>query len=526
MKDSEFSGQPAQAVDVGEVLGVLRERKWIIVGLVVLAFAASLGWSLARPTTYQATAKIVRQNTTLDQALFGAQVFDIYDQQRALSTGAQLVKLHDVGEMVLKDIGSSRTLSSLELMVKVSAQAAADIVDISAVSTDPQEAAAVANSYARQFILYRQTTDREILANARDMVQAQLDAMSLQELQSTRGTTLSQKVEELAVLESMQTGGYGLAQQATPPTAAYSPHTYRDGAIAVVAGLVLGLGLAFLLHVLDRRIKTEDVAELEFGVPVIASIPLVGRRWNSDREKRSAAPVGFADPESPMAEAFGTLRSNLKFFETGRDIRRILVTSALPREGKTVTAVNLALSLAMSGVRVIILEADLRRPMLHEYLGLSNQVGLTSLLTASASISEATQMVNISALLPFDRHAKGASSVKNLLCVTAGPLPPNPAELLGTPIATEVIDRLSSMCDYMVVDAPPLLLVPDTLEIAKKVDGVVLVAHLGGTTVDEARRVRQSLQRIGVKPLGLALSGVTRTKAYYRRYSGYYINRA
>ena len=521
--------QRAQSVDVAGALRVLRDRKWIIIGLALLGLAGALVLSIRTTPQYQATAKVLRQNTTLDQALFGSQIFQINDQGRALITGAGLVELDQVAQKVKEELGSSRSVDSLRDMVNAKPNSTSNFIDIVATSPNPDEPASVANSFARQFILDRQQADRAVLANAGAQVEAELQAMTEAEVASARGQTLSQKVEELAVLESLQTGRYELVQAARAPAAAYNIHTYRNVSVGLVLGLILGLVVASIVQLLDRRIKDEDGFEQAFGAPVIASTPLVGGRWNRRRRKRSNAPVGFRDRGFRLLEAFRTLRSNLKFFEVNGNLRTILVTSPLPREGKSVTSVNLALSLAMSGSRVILLEADLRRPMLDTYLGLDSPMGFSDLLAGTRTVADVVRVVETTSFMPQESHHLGdkrqsgeSVSQKDLLYVAAGPLPPNPAELLATDRTADVFKQLAAVCDYVVIDAPPVLLVSDALEIAKKVDGVVLVARLRETRVDEAYRARQSLERVGVKPLGVIVSGVVRAKAYNRRYGGYY----
>jgi Mrp family chromosome partitioning ATPase len=178
---------------------------------------------------------------------------------------------------------------------------------------------------------------------------------------------------------------------------------------------------------------------------------------------------------------------------------------------------------------VILLEADLRRPMLDAYLGLNRNAGFTDLLSGRRTVSDVVQVLNTDKFLPQHDARIGAaaapdetSSKRDLLYISSGPLPPNPAELLATGRVNEVLTELTAVCDQVVIDAPPILLVSDALEVAKKVDGVILVARMRASRVDEARMARQTLERIGVKPLGVIVAGVERTKTYYHRYGGEY----
>ena len=522
--------QSSQSISIARLLRILREKKWIIIGLALLGLGVAIVQSVLAVPQYRATATILRQTASLDRALFGTQIFQVGDESRALVTAANLIKLDQVTSKVKEELGSSRPLQSLKGMITSKPNSSANTIAIVAEGPDPVEAAEVANAFAHQFIVYRQQADRAILASARAEVEAELESMTSEEIASTRGQTLSQKVEELSVLESMQTGGYEMVEEAIAPNAAFNKHATRDGVIGLVLGLVLGLAVAALLHLFDRRIKDEEVFEAEFGAPIIARIPKVGERWHGSRRRRSSAPVGFKGQGVLALESFRTLRSNLKYFEVGRELGTILVTSSLPREGKTVTAINLSISLAMSGVRVVLLEADLRRPMLGTYLGLDGRRGFTNLLSDSGTVTDVVQVVEVAQYLPnhngretgYEDHHRKSSTVKDLLCIPAGPLPPNPAELLAMPRTADVLKRLRAICDCVVIDGAPLLLVSDALELASDVDGVILVARLGHTRIEDAHNARRSLERIGVKPLGLVLSGVGSPKSYYRQYGDYY----
>lgn len=514
-------------LDLSRFVSVLRERKWILVGLAILAVLISLLISALSTPQYQATAKVLQENATLTEALFGATVFQITNRERALMTAADLVELDEVARLVRADLQSVRSIASLKRMVEVTTEKSADIINITAKGPDAAETADVANSFARQFVAFRQKTDRQILQKARTQIEGQLAGMTPEDQASTRGLTLSQKAEELSVLESMQTGGFALAQEAAVPSGTFSPSTYLNAAIALIVGIMAGLAVILLLHVLDRRIKDEETVERQFGVPVIASVPRVGRRWSTARGKRSRTAVGFSGPGLPVLEAFRTLRSNLKFFEIDHELSTLLVTSSLPGEGKTNSAINLALSLSLSGSRVILLDADLRRPMIGQYLDLKSPLGLTNVLAGSKYISDVVQSVDTSKLVTAysddpRSNTVGPIAKKNLLCVASGPVPPNPSELLSSPRTNDVIEQLAKLCDYLVIDGPPLLLVSDALDLAGKVGGVIVVARLYSTKLEDAKAARESLSRVGITPLGAIVTDARKARRYYREYGGYY----
>lgn len=527
---SDISAQ-SDDLEISQILRIIGERKWIIIGLAILAVCVSVAYSMLTTPQYRATSQVLMQTDSLDTVLFGAQVFAVQDEQRALTTYAQSVTLDTVAKAVKKELSSSRSVESLKSMISVTTSSTSNMLDISAQSADPREAANVANSFARQFILYRQQQDRSTLRTAREQVQAQLNGMTTREQSSTQGVTLAQKSEELAVLESMQTGGFELSQQATTPSNSVSPRVRLNTAVALFLGIVVGLVVVIILAFADRRMKDEDVVEREMGAPVIGSVPLTGASWKGRGKTRSRAPVGFSDLGSASLESYRALRSNLKFFEVKRPIRSILISSPLPREGKTVTTVNLALSYAMSGSRVIVLEGDLRRPMIQEYLGLNSNLGFSNLLAGTHTVSEVAQVVDVSSHVPFGSlplsaspEEDGGRRVENtaILCISAGPLPPNPAELLASEACGSIIKELAGLCDHLIIDGPPLLLVSDAVELASKVDGVILVTRFKSTKIEEARRTRQVLEKVGIRPLGVVVSGVAKAKSYYNRYGGYY----
>ena len=276
------------------------------------------------------------------------------------------------------------------------------------VSSDPQEATDVANSFATQFIQYRLDANQAILDAADQRVLAQLGQMTSAERASEEGKALTQFRNQLQNLSATQTGGFRSHPRGHPPdlldlAAACPRHRVR---LPRRPGPGHTPGL--LVDYIDRRIKNEETMEKEFGLPVLASVPKVGRGWSSQHGRYPRGLIGFASADSPFLEAYRTLRSNLKFYQLEHRTQTLLVTSGLAREGKTVTAINLCLSLALSGARVILLEADLRRPMIDQYLNLDTRLGVSSVLAGTSTFSDSLQVVRVPDFVPDPRlRARG-----------------------------------------------------------------------------------------------------------------------
>jgi capsular exopolysaccharide synthesis family protein len=268
------------------------------------------------------------------------------------------------------------------------------------------------------------------------------------------------------------------------PTAPSSPRPKINLALGLLVGIAIGVAAAVLRETMDTTVKNKsDLQEITGAAPlgVIAEDPGVTRR----------PLVVQIDSQSPRAEAFRQLRTNLQFVDVDRATRAVVLTSALAEEGKTTTSCNLAITLAQAGVRTVLVEADLRRPRLSEYLGIERAVGLTTVLTGVASLDDALQ--------PWGRT--GAMWV-----LPSGSLPPNPSEILGSHQMQELLKALDERADVVILDAPPLLPVTDAAVLARVADGAVLVVRVGKTKREQVTRAIEALTSVDARLLGTVIN--------------------
>lgn len=305
-------------------------------------------------------------------------------------------------------------------------------------------------------------------------------------------------VESVAELESGKSSRV-IARVLDPAQAAsspFSPQPRKNLAIGMLLGLVVGLALALVLDALDRTIKTAVQAAESLRVPLLGSIP-------KTRESELSPSRVADDTLSEVGEAYRALRTAVRFLDIDAPLRTILVTSAVEGEGKSTTAANLAVALAQSGDRVVLVDGDLRRGRIAAMMGLPDGVGVTTVVTHQLPLVDAMQTWR--ELMPV---------------LGAGPLPPNPSEILGSRMMAELLEELCGFADVVVLDAPPVLPVTDAVILSTHVDGVVLVARAGRTGRSQAAEARRRLDGVGAKVVGCVLNGVSgpSSAGYYGNY--------
>lgn len=314
---------------------------------------------------------------------------------------------------------------------------------------------------------------------------------------------LVQRFKEASVSEDMPTVNIHVVDAAQVPTDPVRPKTFIYLAVAAIFGLGLGLGVAFLLEYLDNTLKTPSDVKRWLSAPFLGVIPF--QRGVTSNSPGMLASV--IDPKSLASEAYRSLRTNVLFSLADQEPRVFQVTSAGPGEGKTLTAINLAVTMAQNGSKTVIVDCDLRRPMVHKTLGVHRQRGVSNILANPKEDIE-------SMILETD--------VPNLYVVPAGPIPPNPSELLGGKRMQELLDHLNPMFDKIIVDTPPVTAVTDASLIASKVEGVVMVVRAFATSREVVRTGLDILRKLNAKILGVVLNGVKLEKEGYYYYQYYY----
>jgi capsular exopolysaccharide synthesis family protein len=494
----EFGTEP----QFREYLHILWQRKWWVASIAVLGLAASLAFSLTAHKQYSATAQLLVQ-PSIDTSGLGVVQQPVTPTD--VVTELQLVNSAPVQQTVRKRLNSTPPVSASEV-------GQTNVMAITATSGTPSQAALIANLYATAFVQYQQAVASHSLATAEAQVSSQVSSIEKQ-ISSLRGNTtspeatallnqeavLKEQLAQMQVSGSVDTGDVALVTPAQPPVSPSSPKPARDALIGLVAGLAFGLAAAFVRDSLDDRLTSKEATEHAGGAPVLAMIPAVAS-W------RRSAPlvVTVTEPNSPAAETYRSLRASLQFARQERQLRALLVTSPGVSEGKTSTLANLGVVFAQAGERVLLVSCDLRRPRIGAFFGLDEQAGLTSVLLDDQTLEEA--------ILPMP-------GIDRLNLLPAGPVPPNPAELLGSPRTRDIFTRLRDQYDLVLIDSPPVLPVVDAATLSLYADATVMVAAAGQTRRADLHRAVEKLGHVGTTILGTVLNKTTRQTGQYYGYT-------
>jgi capsular exopolysaccharide synthesis family protein len=431
-------------VELRELLAALRASWWFPLAGMLLFVAAALTLGSAQTPLYSSSTQLFASMTgaaSTSEAYLGGQ----FAQQRVTSY-ARLVTGVELAGRVIQRLDLKMTPQQLAQEITATAEPETVLLDVTVTDPSAVQASRIADAVGTEF------------------------------------------ASMVAQLETPAAGGpppvkVTVTQPPSTPTSPSSPQTSRNVAVGALAGLVLGAGLGVARAKLDLSLKAQDEAA------EAASAPVIGVVHRNDLLQRQRT---FAPGRSSAAEDFRKLRNNLQFLSLDDPRAAIMVSSAVPREGKTTITANLGMALTEAGRKVTLVDADLRHPQLTRYLGIADGIGLTNVLTGRADLDDVLQ----------------AFGQDGLSVISAGPTPPNPGELLGSESMASLLEKLRVQNDFVLVDAPPILPVADPSGLAVHMDGVLLCTRYGSTTEEQLRQAAVAVARAGGKTLGVVLTMV------------------
>ncbi|MGN6869079.1 MAG: polysaccharide biosynthesis tyrosine autokinase [Solirubrobacteraceae bacterium] len=499
MQSDSTALSSAGDLDLIGTLRVLRRRAPLIALCVVLTAAAAFALSKAQHKQYTATAQILFRNAELDQQAAGLQVVNQSNPQSQTDTNLKLATLPRVAAETAAALDHGLTQKQVSAAITVIQESDTDLAKVSATWTSPARAAQIANTYARYVIQDRQRADANYFASALGAVNLQFEALAPAQRSGVEGADLKDRANSLQILSQLQSDEVALEQAATAPSAPSSPKVLRNTVLGAVLGLLLGLAVAFLLQRLDRRLREPTDLEEVYGVPLLGVVP----ESTALRQAQGATDHGSELPPNE-AEIFGLLRAHIRYFNVDRDLRTVVIVSAAPGDGKSTVARWLAIATATIGSRVLFLEADLRRPMAAKYFGIQREPGVAEVLVGQESLATAVQRVAFA--------SRKETTISLDVLVAGGLLPPNPPQVIESQAMTSLLAEARENYDLVVIDTPPLVLLPDAFPLLRQADGVLIVSRLGENRRDVAVRLRETLAGVDAPVVGVIANGYKRPR--------------
>jgi capsular exopolysaccharide synthesis family protein len=483
---------PVEQGGLGFYVEVLRERIWIVVGTFLLTIAVAVAYLVTADKVYEGEAQILVSPLNSDDPVVAALpvIHSSSDPTRDVETASELVTSPTVAELAQKELGSDRSTRSLLNDVSAQPVAQSSLVAITGKGSSPEEAADLANAFAEGVVTDRSRALHQAVEKRIEALQGQAEAGG--------GADVSSELQTLELYRSGDDPTLTVTTEAKPQAGAVSPRTTLTLAGAGLGGIVLGIVAAFAAQTLDPRLRREEQIRHRYRLPILSRVPREpGRRPNR--------PLGPASVSPPVREAYRTLRANLS---VGRrrpgHPQTILITGSAPSEGKTTTAINLAASFALAGSRVVLIEADLRRPAIARALGLKVDRGIAASLLENVSLEDALVTTT-----PFG---------SNLMLLLADYEGGWMSELFSLRAAQRLIEDAREIADYVIFDSPPLTAVVDTLPLARQVDDVVIASRIGITRLDRLHELGELLASNDIAPTGFVLVGVPSPASSYYYY--------
>jgi polysaccharide biosynthesis transport protein len=508
---------------VAAYVGVLRRRAWIVVLVAVGVPAIAVAYSLTQPDVYEASSKVLVSRENLAATLSGvADTAPSADPKRFIETQRRLARTGGVAARTVQAAGSSTTAGEFLRSSNATSALDSDVLTLSAQSRRAAEAVALANAYAKTFVSYRNDLDTAPIRRALASVQTRIRALRRAgETTTPLANSLRDKQQQLQTIQALKTNSVTVVEPARE-AAKIAPQTRKAGELALIFGLFLGVGLAFVREGLAGRLRSPDEIAERLELPILGRIP--------QSEHNDPLPP-LTNPASRHADAYRMLRMNLQFASASREVRTLMVTSATAGDGKSTTAANLGITMAQAGRDVVLIDADFLRPSLADVFSLPSGPGLIDVLKQKATLDGALvhvlrALTQATTPLPTvrrtaagrqrDRVIGYTGNRGQLRVLTTKTAPIEWSETLVEEEFRRVLAEAESGVDLVIVDAPPLG-TSVTLWLGSLVDSVLVVANTRSMREPTLDELAQFLDELPAEKLGLVLTHVAsagRRKVY------------
>ncbi len=512
-----------EAIDLRKYISLFLQWWWLFILAALLAGAISFFISISLMPIYQSSTTVLVNEAPGNKV---ADYSSVLMSQQLTSTYSLMMANDLVLRQVADQVGLTNPLEDIKKWIKITTVHNSQLIQVVVETTDPDLSAKIANAIVTSFSAQLQEIQTRRFVQSKSTLQSQLAATEKQisdyatradmEISTVEKNLLEAKMtqyreiytnlllsyEQVRLAEAESVSSVVQVETAIPNLVPVKPKVMQNTILAALVGFLLAAGVIVALEALDDTVKNPEEIHRNFNLPILGVIP-----WHDIVEGK---PISEAEPRSPVTESFRALRTNINFASVDSRLRRIVITSPTPKDGKTTISSNLAVVLAQCEKKVVIIDADMRRPQLHQRFGLTNRFGLSDLFVQPIEkIADALQ----------------PASASRLAVITSGSLPPNPSELLTSDRMVSIIDKLMQGFDTILIDTPPILSVTDASALAQRVDGVILVVKPGTTKMDALRHSIKTLLGVKANILGVVLNEVNpASRKYGFYYHQYYTN--
>lgn len=445
-----------EEIDIKELLNYIKEKIWIVGIAIVLSFTTSIIYTQAiKKPIYKSSTTYVLIS---DSGNEGITTSEVTLNEKLIATYKEIIKSRNILEKVIAKLNLEYTTNELAKNINVQQVSTSSMIKITVSDNDPELAQKIANTIGEEF---------------------------------------SSEIESLYKISNL-----GMVDPALIPSVASNQSNLKEMVMINGGAVAVSLMIVFLLFYFDNTVKDAEQVEDKIKLPVLGNVPIIPKKKGTEKQSELIVHI---DPKSTISEGVRTIRTNLQFSNVDGNLKKIMVTSSMPGEGKSFTSANLATAFAQDGNKVLMIDCDMRKGRLHKIFKLSNSKGLSNLLIDNVTKN-------------YKKYIK-ETKVENLSIITAGVVPPNPSELLNSEANKKLIEKLEKDYDYIIFDCVPTNGLPDSLIVSSLVDKAIIVCAANVTPTELLQKTKNTLQNVDADIAGIV---VNKTKASYNKYYGHY----